>query len=116
MLMLNSCYDSAGRLKAQEKGEAKVVKGSSGSKLEVSFSWLSGGDYWVLMLADDYRYSVVGDPEQKHLWVLSRNTVLTHADKDAIMTKLSTLGYDPVKLYWTGMKAACNAASALKLK
>ncbi|MEA3372167.1 MAG: lipocalin family protein [Campylobacterota bacterium] len=111
MAVSNSCYDASGRLKAQVKGKAKVIKESNGSKLEVSFSWLSGGDYWILMLADDYRYSVVGDPEGEYLWILSRDTVLTDDDKKTILSKISALGYAPDKLYWTGFKAACNAKS-----
>ncbi len=111
ILIQNRCYDGAGRLKAQKKAEATVMKGSNGSKLKIYFSWFSDGNYWVLMLADDYRYAVVGDPKQEYLWILSRSTVLTDSDREDIMSKLLTLGYDPLKLYWTGMKASCNASS-----
>ena len=30
------------------------------------------GDYWVLDHADDYSWSIVGDPSGRYLWILSR--------------------------------------------
>ena len=59
------------------------------------------GDYWVLMLGDNYQYSVVGDPSRKYLWILSRTKVLSDADKKSILNRLPALGYDASKLYWT---------------
>lgn len=106
--VVNSCYDDAGRLKDQAVGKAYPVEGSRDAKLRVTFFWPFYGDYWVIMLADDYRYSVVGDPQRKYLWILARDTVLNDEDRDAILSKLPELGYDPLKLYWTGFKAMCN--------
>jgi len=49
------------------------------AKLEVRFapgwtSWLPmvWGDYWIMKLEDNYQYSLVGTPDRKYLWVLSR--------------------------------------------
>ena len=33
------------------------------------FVW---GDYWILGLADDYSWAVVGSPDRKYLWILAR--------------------------------------------
>jgi len=106
--VVNRCYDDAGRLKDQAEGKAYPVDGSGNAKLRVTFFRPFYGDYWVLMLADDYRYSVVGDPQRKYLWILARDTVLSDEDRDAILSRLPELGYDPFKLYWTGFKAMCN--------
>ncbi|MGB5965448.1 MAG: lipocalin family protein [Sulfurimonadaceae bacterium] len=110
----NSCYDGSGRLKSQAKGTMIAVKGSNNTKFKISFSWPFQGDYWVLMLADDYRYSVVSDPDREYLWILSRNTVLSPADRETILSTITTLGFNPGKLYWTGFKAMCNVESELK--
>jgi len=106
--VVNSCYDGSGRLKDRAEGKAYVVDDSGNAKLRVTFFWPFYGDYWILMLADDYRYSVVGDPQRKYLWILARGTLLSDKDRDEIMSKLPALGYDPSKLYWTGFKAMCN--------
>ncbi len=74
-------------------------------QLEVRFApqWLSWlpmvwGDYWVIQLAADYRYVVVGEPKREFLWVLARSTSLTDADWTAINTRLKEQGYDPARL------------------
>ncbi len=74
-------------------------------QLEVRFApqWLSWlpmvwGDYWVIQLAADYRYVVVGEPKREFLWVLARSTSLTDADWIAINTRLKEQGYDPAWL------------------
>jgi len=106
--VVNRCYDDAGRLKARVEGKAYAIEGSGNAKLRVTFFWPFYGDYWVLMLADDYRYSIVGDPERKYLWILARGTLLSDSDREIILSHLPSLGYDPLKLYWTGFKAMCN--------
>lgn len=110
----NSCYDGSGRLKAQVKGTMTAIEGSNNTKFKISFSWPFQGEYWVLMLADDYRYSVVSDPDRKYLWILSRSTVLSPADRETILSTLTKLGFNTEKLYWTGFKAMCNVESELK--
>ena len=106
--VVNSCYGEDGRLSDRARGKAYVVKGSGNAKLRVSFFWPFSGDYWIIMLADDYRYSVVGDPQRQYLWILARGTLLGDEDRAAIFARLYELGYDPMKLYWTGFKGMCD--------
>ncbi len=82
-----------------------VAKGEVTSKLEVRFapaylSWINAvwAPYWVIQLADDYRYAVVGEPSRKYLWVLSRTPVLDPIDRAHINGILQQQGYDPTKL------------------
>jgi apolipoprotein D and lipocalin family protein len=70
------------------------------AQLEVSFlpralRWLPiWGNYWVLKLADDGRYAVVGEPKREYLWVLSRTPALAPADETAIRSELAAKGFD----------------------
>lgn len=75
------------------------------SKLEVRFapswlSWVPGvwAPYWVIQLADDYRYAVVGEPNREFLWILSRTPTLAPQDRAAITARLQQQSYDPSKL------------------
>jgi apolipoprotein D and lipocalin family protein len=75
------------------------------SKLEVRFapgwlSWVPGvwAPYWVIQLADDYRYAVVGEPGRQYLWILSRTPVLDPQDRAIINGLLQQQGYDPTRL------------------
>ncbi|MDD5716828.1 MAG: lipocalin family protein [Sulfuricurvum sp.] len=102
--VINSCYDAQGVKSAEAIGRAYAVKGSRNAKLEVSFFRPFYGDYWVVMLGNEYQYSVVGDPKRKYLWILSRTSKLKEEDKQKIFSYLPTIGYDPAKLYWTTVR------------
>ena len=74
-------------------------------QLQVRFApaWLSWlplvwGDYWVIQIAADYRYVVVGEPQREFLWVLARETQLSTSDWTAIETRLKEQGYDPARM------------------
>jgi apolipoprotein D and lipocalin family protein len=68
--VLNECIRN-GKVK-KAKGKAKVVDKSSGAKLKVTFFRPFYGDYWIIKLGNDYDYAVVGTPNRKYLWILSR--------------------------------------------
>ncbi len=68
--VLNECKKN-GKIK-RAKGKAKVVDKATGAKLKVTFFWPFYGDYWIIKLGNDYEYAVVGTPNHKYLWILSR--------------------------------------------
>jgi apolipoprotein D and lipocalin family protein len=68
--VLNQCIKN-GKAKAS-KGKAKVIDKATNAKLKVTFFWPFYGDYWIIKLGKDYEYSVVGTPNRKYLWILSR--------------------------------------------
>jgi len=76
------------------KGKAKVVEGSQNAKLKVSFFGPFYGDYWVLDRADDYAWSIVGEPSGRYLWLLSRTAQPAPEVREAIMNRTRELGYD----------------------
>lgn len=49
---------------------------------------LSPAHYWILMVADDYRYAVVSAPCRSSLFLLSSTPVLDVADLEYILAKL----------------------------
>ncbi len=66
--------------------------------LRVSFFWWFASDYNVIMLPDDYSYSVVSGNNGKYLWILSRNKVMDGTTLDHIFEFLRTRGFNPSKL------------------
>ncbi len=101
VLVLNQCYNEKGERIGEATGEAKAVEGSHNSRLKVSFFWPFYGDYWIVMLDKEYRYSVVGEPTRRYLWILSRTATLSSYDRETILAYLPTIGYDPDQLFWT---------------
>ncbi len=57
-------------------GKAVVKDKATNAKLSVTFFWPFSGKYWIIALAPDYSYAVVGHPNRDYLWILSRKPVM----------------------------------------
>ena len=80
---------------AEVQGRAKIVNSSSNAKLKVSFFGPFYGDYWVLDHADDYSWSVVGEPSGRYLWILCREpTPAEKASSKLRSSEVRNMGYD----------------------
>jgi apolipoprotein D and lipocalin family protein len=76
--VINRCRTADGGT-VEAKGVARIVDTRTSAKLKVRFApavlsflpfvW---GDYWILGLADDYSWAVVGSPDRDYLWILAR--------------------------------------------
>jgi apolipoprotein D and lipocalin family protein len=94
-------------------GRAKVVDGSNGAKLKVSFFGpFFFGDYWVIDLADDYSWAVVSEPRGRFLWILSRTPQMDEAVLADRLTWLDAQGYDTDALRFTEQWESLEAAPA----
>ncbi len=91
------------------KGRARVVDTTTNARLEVSFFGPFWGDYWVIDLAEDYAYAVVGHPNREYLWVLSRTPTLAPDTYAGIVARLGAQGYDPARLVPTLQPAVASA-------
>ena len=100
--VLNSCRQDSvdGRLR-QSEGRARVEDTVTNAKLKVSFFGPFWGDYWVLDHADDYRWSIVGEPSGRYLWLLHRDANPPAAERDALVRRAAALGYDTNLLRYT---------------
>jgi len=90
----NACRKDNGEV-AKAVGRAKVVPGSGNAKLKVNFFGPFWGDYWVLALDEkDYRYAMVGNPERKYLWILSRTPTMDEGTYTRLVAIAKAQGYD----------------------
>lgn len=58
------------------------------------------GNYWVLYVSDDYQTAVVGHPDRKYLWLLSRKPRVSETVRDDLTAKARQQGYDTSRLVW----------------
>ena len=93
-----------GKMK-QAKGKARVVDKNSNAKLKVTFFWPFYGDYWIIKLGNNYDYSVVGTPNRKYLWILSRTPQMDEKLYSQIIEYVKSKGFDADKLIKTFQKA-----------
>ena len=71
---------------------------SGDGRLRVGLFWPLLKRYWVLATGPDYEWALVGDPQRKTLWVLSRKTTLSSDDLAAAKAKAQAEGFDVSKL------------------
>ena len=86
-----------------------MIDHATNAKLEVSFFRPFWGDYWIIDLAEDYSYSVVGHPGRDYLWILSRSPTMAEATYQGIATRLRESGYETGRLVRTAQVAATPA-------
>lgn len=100
--VVNACHkgDVDGPYKAY-KGKAKVVDGSNGAKLKVSFFPPFYGNYWILDRDEKYTWSIVGEPKGKYLWILTRDPTPSPQTVETLRQRAAALGYDLDKLRMT---------------
>ena len=91
--VVNQCRTATGKVE-QADGIAKVVAGSHGAKLRVSFFRPFYGDYWILDLDPDYRWVLVGEPGRHYAWILARAPKLDDATLEALLSRAAVLGFD----------------------
>ena len=108
--IVNACrLDGGDGTFKKVKGRAKVVPRSNGAKLKVSFFGpFYVGDYWVLDHAEDYSWSIVGEPRGTYLWLLSRRSNPGDDVRRAIYARAAELGYDTerIRTTWQGHATA----------
>ena len=100
--VLNQCTKN-GKMK-QAKGKAKVVDKNSNAKLKVTFFWPFYGDYWIIKLGNNYDYSVVGTPDRKYLWILSRTPQMDNKLYSQLVEYAESKSFDVNKLIKTLQK------------
>jgi apolipoprotein D and lipocalin family protein len=106
--VVNSCRDEKGEIKEVDGIARKQEDDGPDTKLEVRFApaFLSflpfvWGDYWIIDLAEDYSYVVIGGPTREYLWILAREPEIPSATYDGIMKRLKDQGFAPSRLVKT---------------
>ena len=96
----NACTtDSGGH--DEIDGVATVVDPSTNARLRVVFdnffARLFGssreGNYWILALDSDYQTAMVGTPDRRHLWILSRSRQLDETTYQRLVQQAQQFGF-----------------------
>ncbi|MBA3596653.1 MAG: lipocalin family protein [Methylibium sp.] len=105
--VINQCLREDGSA-AVVQGEARMTDPDDPAKLEVSFApeWMRflpfvWADYWILHVDADYESALVGTPDRKHLWLLSRAPFLAGERYQRLVDHARLKGYDSDRLTLT---------------
>lgn len=97
--VLNECKKN-GKVKTA-RGKAKIDDKTTNAKLKVTFFWPFYGDYWIIKLGQDYEYAVVGTPNRKYLWILSRTPQMDDKLFSEILEFVRVKGFNTANLIKT---------------
>ena len=99
--VVNTCIRADGSSRKIE-GVATPVDAKA-NRLKVSFpdKWYSKaipapkeGNYWVIDLSPDYRHAIVGTPDRRSLWFLSRSATISSKDFERMKATAAGQGFD----------------------
>lgn len=75
-----------------------IYNKETNSEWRVQFFWPLKFKYLVIDLAEDYRYTVIGVPNRKYVWIMAREAQLSEEDIANIQQNLVKQGYDISKI------------------
>lgn len=103
----HGCY------KGSKPGKWKYLSASAGSnfgpnksQFKVPYYWPFRKQYWVLYVSNDYKYAIVGTPNYKYAWIMSRQPHATVGQFLKLKGILKARGYDVKKLQM--MEQSCG--------
>lgn len=102
--VVNRCITKSGSIDTAN-GRATIANYETNAVLEVSFfflqRWFGGPNYYILDLADDYSYVLVGSPSRDFLWILARTKTLDENIIENLKAKAETQGFDTSRMQKT---------------
>lgn len=106
--VVNVCLTAEGD-SVRAEGRARLAdRQGPASRLKVrfapavlSFLPMVWADYWVLDLTDDFRGALVGSPDRRYLWILSRESRLEQATYDRLLGTAAAQGFDTARVQRT---------------
>lgn len=96
--VLNKDYSANNSKWKSSQGTAWASDEAFPGQLKVSFFWPFAGDYYIIALADDYSYALVGAPDRNYLWVLSRTKTLDEATYEQLIQIAKNQNFDTSNL------------------
>ncbi len=101
LTVVNRCRNAAqgGREVTMEGHARSAAPGHD--RLRVTFFWPVFADYWIIALDEQYRWSVVGSPDRRFLWILAREAALPPDDYARALAAAGREGFDITRLVRT---------------
>ena len=106
--IISQCRRSDGQIR-EARGIARraaAVKNSAALQIRFApaiFSFLPNvwGDYWIIGLGPDYTWAVVGVPNRRYLWILSRTPAMSDSAYEQALEIAKGNGFDTAALMRT---------------
>jgi apolipoprotein D and lipocalin family protein len=93
-----SCMTKGGYTDARNANGKPQDKKSPDGRLKVSYLWPFSSKYWVLALGPKYEWALVGNPNHKELWLLSRTKTMMPEVLAEVEAKAAAEGFPVGKM------------------
>ena len=64
----------------------------------MQFMWPFRSAYLIVYLDDNYQNTIIGVPNRRYVWIISRSHDLSEQDYQSLVDRVEDLGYDPALL------------------
>lgn len=117
IVVKNSAYDAKGKPVRAITGKAKLLEGAP-PRLAVSFGPVlpEQANYYVMHVGKKYDVAMVGNPDRKSLWILSRKPTIGKKRLDRMIKIAKKAGFDSDKLLFGDWASALAHSGEQKLK
>lgn len=78
--------------------KGKIYDTKTNAEWRMRVFWPFWAKYLIIDLADDYRYTAIGVPNRKWLWIMSRSPQMSDEDYSRVLQNLEKQGYELDKI------------------
>jgi apolipoprotein D and lipocalin family protein len=71
-----------------------VHDGDTNAEWRMRFLWPFKAAYLIVYLDDDYEKTIIGVPNRKYVWIMSRDPDVSDAEYQQLLDHVAALGYD----------------------
>jgi apolipoprotein D and lipocalin family protein len=75
-----------------------VHNAETNAEWRMQFLWPFKAAYLIVYLDEDYQRTIIGVPNRKYVWIMSRDPNLSDADYQALLDYVARVGYDSEKV------------------
>jgi apolipoprotein D and lipocalin family protein len=101
LTVVNRCRNAAqGGRDVTMEGHARAASPGH-DRLRVTYFWPVFSDHWIIALDEQYRWSVVGSPDRRFLWIMARAPTLPAEDYTRALAAAGREGFDITRLVRT---------------
>jgi apolipoprotein D and lipocalin family protein len=78
--------------------KGRVHNEETNAEWRMQFLWPFKAAYLIVYLDEDYQRTVIGVPNRKYVWIMSRDPELSDSDYQALLGYAARVGYDSEKV------------------
>lgn len=111
--VVNQCMKGNNKTMTQARAKAWIANRDDNSKLNVQFFWPFRANYWILAISPNYQYALVGTPNRRYLWILSRTPTMPKVAYQQLVNTAQQKGYAVQSLKKTLQNCNMHTQSSL---